>query len=182
MDITDELATQLLNAAPDPTVIVDQQGTIIYANARVKEVLGYTNQELVGEVIEVLIPERVRTGHRGHRDNFFENPRARAMGDTLELHAVRKDGVEIPVEVSLSPVETPSGTLVSSAIRDVSVQKEIAQQLVEAMVACGCKLNNAYMQHSLLALVVIPELRISDLGLVDVRSFKKIPVIEPFNE
>ena len=132
MDITDELATQLLNAAPDPTVIVDQQGIIIYANARVAEVLGYTNRELVGEVIEVLIPERVRAGHRGHRDNFFDQPKARAMGDTLELHAVRKDGVEIPVEVNLSPVETPSGTLVSSAIRDVSMQKEIAQQLVEA--------------------------------------------------
>jgi protein-histidine pros-kinase len=60
MDITDELATQLLNAAPDPTVIVDQQGTIVYANARVTEVLGYSHQELVGEMVEVLLPERVR--------------------------------------------------------------------------------------------------------------------------
>ena len=132
MEITNELATQLLNAAPDPTVIVDQQGTIIYANARVREVLGYTNQELVGEVIEVLIPERLRAGHSGHMENFFKHARARAMGDTLELHAVRKDGAEIPVEISLSPVETSDGTLVSSAIRDVSLQKEIAQQLVEA--------------------------------------------------
>ena len=132
MDITDELATQLLNAAPDPTVIVDQQGTIIYANARVTEVLGFTNQELVGKAIEVLMPERVRAGHPEHRENFFGHPNARAMGDTLELHALRKDGVEIPVEISLSPLETASGTLVSSAIRDVSVQKEIAQQLVEA--------------------------------------------------
>jgi PAS domain S-box-containing protein len=132
MDITDELATQLLNAAPDPTVIVDRQGTIIYANARVSEVFGYTNQELVGEVIEILIPQRAREGHQGHRKNFFAHPRARAMGDTLELHAVRKDGVEIPVEISLSPVQTSRGTLVSSAIRDVSTQKETAQQLVEA--------------------------------------------------
>jgi PAS domain S-box-containing protein len=132
MDITDQLAMQLLNAAPDPTVIVDQQGTIIYANARVSEVLGYTNEELVGEVIEVLIPERARAGHRGHRKSFFERPKARSMGDMLELHAVRKDGVEIPVEISLSPLETPNGILVSSAIRDVSAQKEIAQQLAEA--------------------------------------------------
>jgi PAS domain S-box-containing protein len=87
MDITDELATQLLNAAPDPTVIVDQRGTIIYANARVSEVLGYTNQELVGEVIEVLIPERARAGHPQHRENFFGHPKARAMGDTLELQS-----------------------------------------------------------------------------------------------
>src|SRR5210317_2420523 len=105
MDISDELATQLLNAAPDPTVIVDQQGKIVYANARVSEVLGYSNEELVGEVIEILVPERARAGHPRRRENFFARPKARAMGDTLELKAVRKDGVEIPVEISLSPVE-----------------------------------------------------------------------------
>jgi PAS domain S-box-containing protein len=132
MDITDELAKQLLNAAPDPTVIVDPQGTIIYANARVAEVLGYTNQDLIGEAVEVLVPERLRAAHPRHRESFFRHPNARAMGDTLELYAVRKDGVEIPVEISLSPVETSNGTLVSSAIRDVSTQMEVAQQLVEA--------------------------------------------------
>ncbi len=80
----------------------------------------------------------------------------------------------------LALVELPiAGLMSDSPAAEVAAK---AQQLVEAMVACGCKLNNAYMQHSLLALVVIPELRISDLGLVDVRSFKKIPVIEPFNE
>ena len=132
MDISDELATQLLNAAPDPTVIIDQQGTIIYANARVTEVLGFTNQELIGKAVEVLIPERARAAHPGLRENFFANPNARAMGDTLELHALRKDGLEIPVEISLSPVVTSNGTLVSSAIRDISAQKEVAQQLDEA--------------------------------------------------
>mgnify|MGYP000333128923 CR=1 FL=1 len=80
----------------------------------------------------------------------------------------------------LALVELPIAGLMSDSPASEVAAK--AQQLVEAMVACGCKLNNAYMQHSLLALVVIPELRISDLGLVDVRSFKKIPVIEPFNE
>jgi len=132
VDLSDELATQLLNAAPDPTVIVDQQGTIIYANARVTEVLGYSSQELLGQTVEVLLPERVRDAHPGHRERFFSQPNARAMGDTLELHALRKDGVEIPVEISLSPVVTSKGTLVSSAIRDISAQKEVAQQLVEA--------------------------------------------------
>jgi PAS domain S-box-containing protein len=132
VNITDELATQLLNAAPDPTVIVDQRGTIIYANARVTEVLGYSNQELVGEAVEILLPERARNAHPEHRNNFFAKPRARAMGDAFELHALRKDGIEIPVEISLSPVETDKGTLVSSAIRDISTQKEIGQQLKEA--------------------------------------------------
>jgi protein-histidine pros-kinase len=132
VDISDELATQLLNAAPDPTVIVDQQGTIIYANARVTEVLGYSNQELIGQTVEMLLPERSRDAHPGHRESFFSRPNARAMGNALELHALRKDGTEIPVEISLSPVKTSNGTLVSSAIRDISAQKEIAQQLVEA--------------------------------------------------
>ena len=132
MDITDELATQLLNAAPDPTVIVDQRGTIIYANARVTEVLGYSSQELVGQTVETLLPERARDAHPGHRKSFFSQPNTRAMGDALELHALRRDGVEIPVEISLSPVATPDGMLVSSAIRDISAQKEIAQQLLEA--------------------------------------------------
>ena len=81
MDISDELATQLLNAAPDPTVIVDRQGVIIYANARVTEVLGYSSQELIGQAVEVLLPERARDGHPGHRESFFSRPNARAMGD-----------------------------------------------------------------------------------------------------
>jgi adenine deaminase len=85
-----------------------------------------------------------------------------------------RDGEELAL------VELPiAGLMSDSPASEVAAN---AQKLVEAMEACGCKLNNAYMQHSLLALVVIPELRISDLGLVDVRSFKKIPVIEPFNE
>ena len=132
MDITDELAIQLLNAAPDATVIVDRQGMIIHANARVAEVLGYTSEELINKPVEILLPERVRSAHPGHRDNFFTNPVARAMGDALELHALRKDGTEIPVQISLSPLATSQGMLVSSAIRDVSSQKEIEQQLVEA--------------------------------------------------
>jgi protein-histidine pros-kinase len=132
MDVTNELAKQLLDAAPDPTVIVDQDGTVVFANARVAEVLGYTNEELIGEPVEILLPERARAAHPGHRNSFFANPNARPMGDALELHALRKDGIEIPVEISLSPVVTADGILVSSAIRDVSGQKEVERQLVEA--------------------------------------------------
>jgi PAS domain S-box-containing protein len=132
MNLSDELAMQLLDAAPDPTVIVDQQGTIVFANARVAEVLGYTNEELNGKAVEVLLPERARAAHPGHRTGFFASPNARPMGDALELYALCKDGTEIPVEISLSPVVTSDGILVSSAIRDVSAQKTIEQQLVEA--------------------------------------------------
>ena len=132
MTISDALATQLLNAAPDPTVMVDSDGIIIYANARVLEVLGYAPEEIIGEPVEVLLPKRVRAGHPRQRNGFFANPTARAMGSALELHALRKDGVEIPVEISLNLLETPEGKVVSSAIRDMSEQKAIAQELKEA--------------------------------------------------
>ena len=78
MIISDALATQLLNVAPDPTVIVDGNGTIIYANARVPDVLGYTPEEIIGKPVEVLLPLSAREGHPKHRSSFFEKPRARA--------------------------------------------------------------------------------------------------------
>lgn len=125
-------ARQLLDAAPDPTVIVDGQGMIVYANARVVDVLGYAPEELIGEPVEVLLPERFRTAHPTHRGNFFTRPDPRPMGAASDLFALRKDGQEIPVTISLSPVETDAGVLVSSSIRDVSDSKEIERQLVEA--------------------------------------------------
>jgi protein-histidine pros-kinase len=112
--------------------MVDSEGAIIYANARVETMLGYTPDELIGQPIEILLPHRVRESHPSHRGNFFTKPRARAMGSNLELYALRKDGVEIPVEISLNLLETETGKVVSSAIRDMSEQKAIAQQLAEA--------------------------------------------------
>jgi PAS domain S-box-containing protein len=132
VDVSDKLAKRLLDAAPDPTVIVDRDGTITYANTRVGEVFGYESSELVGNSVECLLPERYRATHPEHRDDFFANPIPRPMGASLELFALHKDGREIPVEISLSPVETDSGVLVSSAIRDISEQKEIQRQLMEA--------------------------------------------------
>ena len=132
MKISDALAKQLLNAAPDPTVIVDGDGAIIFANAQVQELLGYTPDEIIDQAIEMLLPERLRASHPGHRKGFFGAPRARSMGASRELFALCKDGTEIPVEVSLSPLETPDGILVSSAIRDLSAQKALAQELQRA--------------------------------------------------
>lgn len=132
INLGEGLATQLLDAAPDPTVIVDQRGHIVYANSRVAEVLGYAPTELIGQTVEILLPEEVRANHPHHRDGFFNQPRARAMGGALELHARKKDGVTIPVEISLSPVKTAHGTLVSSSIRDISSQKLLAQDLAQA--------------------------------------------------
>ena len=132
VELSGELARSLLNAAPDPTVIVDALGTIMFANARVEETFGYVAAQLVGRPIEVLLPERFRAGHGNHRKRFFESPKPRPMGAGLELYGLHRDGHEFPVEISLSPLETPSGLLVSSAIRDISDRKAIEHALLQA--------------------------------------------------
>lgn len=132
MPVSDRLAKRLLDAAPDPIVVVDTDGIITYANARVRDVLGYEREELFGSPVEILVPHRYHAVHSKHRTNFLAKHKSRPMGTSLELYAVHKDGHEIPVEISLSPLKTQTGLLVSAAIRDVSTQKELARQLVEA--------------------------------------------------
>jgi PAS domain S-box-containing protein len=90
MSISDALATQLLNAAPDPTVMVDSEGAIIYANARVETMLGYTPDELIGQPIEVLLPHRVRGSHPSHRGNFFKKTQGQGHGQQFGVVRVAK--------------------------------------------------------------------------------------------
>jgi PAS domain S-box-containing protein len=120
---TGDIFRLLLDAAPDAMVIVDARGHIEMVNAQAETLFGYSPRELLGHPIEILIPERLREDHSKHRRGFFENPRVRAMGVGMELFALRKDGVEVPVEVSLSPLSTARGTLVVSAIRDITERK-----------------------------------------------------------
>ncbi len=104
-------------------MIVDGDGRIVFASARVREVFGYEPGELVGSTVEVLVPERHRPHHGAHRAGYAADPRPRPMGLALELFARRKDGSEFPVEISLSPVHTEQGVLVSSTIRDITDRK-----------------------------------------------------------
>ena len=110
----------LLESTPDAIVIVNVTGRIVYANSQAGRLFGHAPADLRGEPVELLLPSRFRGAHLGHRGNFFAQPRARAMGAGLELHGLRKNGEEFPVEISLSPLETEEGTMVMSAVRDAT--------------------------------------------------------------
>jgi protein-histidine pros-kinase len=114
----------LLESMPDGIVIANSTGRIVLANTQAENLFGYQPGELRGQLIEVLLPQRLRGGHVGHRSDYFTQPRTRAMGAGLELYGVRKNNVEFPVEISLSPLQTEEGTLVMSAIRDISDRKK----------------------------------------------------------
>jgi diguanylate cyclase (GGDEF)-like protein/PAS domain S-box-containing protein len=119
----------LLEAAPDAIVIVDHAGVIAIVNAQAEQLFGYPRGELLGETLELLVPERHRRVHARLRDKFLMDPVTRPMGGGLDLHVVRKDGSELPVEIRLAALETEAGVLVSAAVRDVTERKRLVAQV-----------------------------------------------------
>jgi PAS domain S-box-containing protein len=122
---TDLLQTEarfrdLLEAAPDAMVVVNRQGVIVLVNTQAEQMFGYGREELLGKPIELLVPVALREAHAGHRDKYLADPQRRPMGSRMQLAALRKDGSGVPVEISLSPVETDDGKLVIAAVRDVT--------------------------------------------------------------
>jgi PAS domain S-box-containing protein len=121
----------LLESTPDAIIMANQTGRIVLANSQAETLFGYDRGEMLGTLVEILLPSRYRGGHVGHRSGYFGQPRTRSMGAGLELYGLRKDGSEFPVEISLSPLKTDGGTLVMSAIRDITYRKGIESALQE---------------------------------------------------
>ncbi len=137
----------MLESAPDAMIIADEDGKIAIVNAQAEHMFGYDRKELLGQNVEFLLPQRARGQHVGHRQDFAKNPSVRPMGSGLDLIGQRKDGCEFPVEISLSPVETASGTFVSSVIRDVTKRKMLERELIDARNAAerANKANSAFL-------------------------------------
>ena len=112
-----------VEASPNGIILADREGRIVLVNAQTEKVFGYARKELIGQMIEVLLPERLRGAHPTDRAEFMAAPQARAMGAGRELFARRKDGTEFPVEIGLNPIQTPDGILVLAAVVDISARK-----------------------------------------------------------
>jgi PAS domain S-box-containing protein len=151
----------LLESAPDAIVIVNEQGRIVLTNAQTEKLFGYPRHELLDQPVEVLVPHRFHAEHAGHRQNYSQSPRPRAMEAGLELFGRRKDGTEFPVEISLSPLETGEGKFISSAIRDVSDRRQAAEAL---------RASEERLQLALEA----AQLGVWDLDLINDRAFRSL--------
>jgi PAS domain S-box-containing protein len=119
----------VVESAPDGIIVVDTKGAIVLVSRQAQKMFGYEEQELLGQLIEILLPDRLRTRHVEHCQGYFQDPTTRPMGIGLSLAGRRRDGSEFPVEISLSPMPTPDGLLVTGVIRDVTERQQVEEQI-----------------------------------------------------
>ncbi len=119
---------QIVEMAPNALLMVNGEGCIALVNAQTEAMFGYARAELIGQTIEMLVPQRLRGAHPRFRDAFLASPNARPMGAGRDLFAMRKDGSEFPVEIGLNPVQTDAGTMVLGSIVDISVRKRAEER------------------------------------------------------
>jgi PAS domain S-box-containing protein len=130
---SEERFRRVVESAPNAMVMISQGGMIEMVNAQAERVFGYDREELLGQPVEILVPERYRLNHPGLRGSFFNRPQSRPMGVGRDLYALKKDGSEFPVEIGLNPIETDSGTMVLSAIVDISGRKRMEERLSQVV-------------------------------------------------
>jgi PAS domain S-box-containing protein len=119
----------LLDSTPDAMLFVNPENEIVLVNAQFEKVFGYSQDEIMGRKLDVLIPQRFRNNHHSRVEKFFKNPRVRSMGSNIEIFGLRKNGEEFPADISLSPLQTDEGLLVTAAVRDISQRKEAEAQI-----------------------------------------------------
>lgn len=127
--LNEEKFRALLDAAPDATVIVNESGLIKMVNHQTENLFGYNRNELLNKPVEILMPASLKSAHEMHRDSYMKAARVRSMGEGLELNAVKKNGQSFPVEISLSPIRTQEGMMVSASVRDITVRKALEIEL-----------------------------------------------------
>lgn len=178
VEFGDQLFGQLLDSAPDPTLVVDAAGTIVLVNQQVERVFGYDRNDLVGRPIEVLVPERFRPGHPDKRNGFLANPGERPLSMAAEVQILHSDGHESPVEIALSPLDTEEGLLVTAAIRDLSERHRLLQEAERMREEIIATVSHE-LRTPLTSIIGYTEL-LSDLDEMDLsaRARKLVNVIE----
>jgi protein-histidine pros-kinase len=129
MVLADAIARGLLEAAPDGMIVVDRDGRIMLVNEQTERLFGYSRDELLGQPVEMLVPHRFAAVHPEHRRLYATDPHLRPMGAGFDLYGRRRDGSEFPVEISLSPLQTEQGLLITSAIRDITDRRRLEEDV-----------------------------------------------------